>query len=391
VLGLSVTGLGVVRSLAEHGVAVYGVSFSLENNPGRYSRLCQVVNRFGALNHPEQFLEWLIDYLRSFGNKPVLIPTSDFLALFVADHHDRLSVVARCFTTDLTSFEQIVCKDLFYQNAADSGVSPPPFLNRPTPDTARAWCAANEPPYLLKPVFQEAGNNVLGEKNRFFSSVEKLHDFISGIDTSGLILMRVLKGGDGYIFDTYGYCDRHGRVVTLASHRRLRQQAPDFGSTCYGEIPADQDKNIIEAMFSKTLKLLGQLDYHGIFGIEWLQDQSTGELFVLDFNARPFTTISHLNDAGLNLPYLAYRELCDQDVSGFTERPTTRHLFWVDFNRDTSTFRARHRRGEMSVADWLKSLLRCRSFACWRFSDPGPALYQFLSLCERVLSKFRRK
>ena len=131
-----------------------------------------------------------------------------------------------------------------------------------------------------------------------------------------------MLGGDGHILDCYGLCASHCRPITLASHRRIRQGPANFGTTSYGEIPLRGDEAMESRLFDYTSRLLGGLKYHGIFGIEWLHDRETGELYLIDFNARPFSSIGHLHDCGLNLPLLAYRELCGEDLSHVPIRPT---------------------------------------------------------------------
>ena len=46
--------------------------------------------------------------------------------------------------------------------------------------------------------------------------------------------------------------------------------------------------------------------------IEWLLERDTGRFYVIDFNARPFMSLGHLTDCGLNLPALTYAELIGQ-------------------------------------------------------------------------------
>ena len=98
----------------------------------------------------------------------------------------------------------------------------------------------------------------------------------------------MIRGGDGNIFDCYGLCDRGGRVVSMTSHQRLRQYPPDFGATSMGEIPAALPTKDEQFLFAATERLFNTVRFHGIFGIEWLRDETTGAFYLIDFNARPF-------------------------------------------------------------------------------------------------------
>ncbi|NIR58450.1 MAG: hypothetical protein GWO02_02465 [Gammaproteobacteria bacterium] len=177
----------------------------------------------------------------------------------------------------------------------------------------------------------------------------------------------------------------------MASHRRIRQLRPDFGTTTFGEIPACTGEAREERLFEVTERLLSKVRYHGIFGIEWLHDVDDDELYLLDFNARPFSSIGHLVDCGLNLPLAAYRELCGESPLGLQPRPPLRHGYWLDFNRDLESFAIKHTRGVLGWREWLATLSRARSFACFTLRDPGPGIYrlgQLAGVVARGVSKY---
>jgi predicted ATP-grasp superfamily ATP-dependent carboligase len=390
VLGLDVTGLGTVRGLADGGVDVYGLLLSPINSPGKFSKLCQVINLVHLHDNSELLCLWLYDFAKKCDDKPVVIPTSDVYALMLAENRDKLSTVCRFWSNSYTDIHKIISKDLLYEISSEAGVPVPPYLIDFSEDSIAEWCLRNPPPYILKPYYHGSARNSLGDKNKVFARKEEFVEYANATDCSGLIAMRILKGGDGHIYDCYGLCDANGDIVTLASHLRIRQYKPDFGTTCFGEIPSSPDAVDENKLFELTELLLSKMNYHGIFGIEWLQDKITKELYMLDFNARPFSSISHLNDCGLNLSFHAYRELCGLDISKIPYKPKLKHLYWLDFNRDLMSFLlSRRGGGELGLYGWFKSIARSRSFACWRLKDPGPSFCRFLGLfSSRNLMKF---
>jgi predicted ATP-grasp superfamily ATP-dependent carboligase len=126
-------------------------------------------------------------------------------------------------------------------------------------------------------------------------------------------------------------------------------------------------------LFDFTRRLLSEVGYHGIFGIEWLHETTTDELYVIDFNARPFLSIGHLIDSGLNLPLLAYLELIGHDLDDVRPLPVLKRLLWMNVLRDSRTLRQCR---NITLMAWLGSILRCHSFAVWNSADPGPWLHQ---------------
>lgn len=384
VLGLEVTGLAVVRALAEYGIEVHAVSRWTED-VGRPSRRCRLIDLQGKVKGPRALADWLVDYAGSLDERPVVFTGSDQLALMLAEHHERLLDVCRLWNNDIDKLSMIVRKSSLYEVASAAGIQVPPGLNAPRTSEVRHWCERNPGPYLVKPFFHFDQ----GFKNLTFADAKPLLSFLEerSAGASDLVIQRVLRGGDGWVFDCYGLCDRNGEVITMASHRRVRQSPPDFGITCYGEIPGTPRNAGEQALFDGTRKLLAGLNYHGIFGIEWLQDRNTGELYLLDFNARPFYTIGHLRDCGMNLPVLAYRELCGDDLSAIEMTPKLKHKYWVDFWRDLSTFNALRRAGRMTWTEWMASLLKCRSFGVWSAGDPLPAIAQALRKISGIVKR----
>lgn len=383
VLGLHGTGLRTARCLAEAGIAVHAVSLD-PNESGRRSRLLHVEDRFDLSYDDDRIVEWLLPKAAALADRPVVFAICDAHALALARHAARLAPVCRTFTTPLPVLEKIVAKDGLYAAAARAQVPVPPAIIEPSAEELATWCRTNPAPYFVKPYYQGLEGAALQEKNRIFSESSELLDYVSRHGSARLIIQRKLRGGDGWIYDCYGYCDREGKVVTLASHRRIRQLPVDKGTTCYGEIPASPRNRGEDALFELTTRLLDGLGYHGIFGIEWLQDRETDELYVLDFNARPFSTVNHLKDCGLNLPLLAYDELTGAGLGEVPLTPRLRHLTWMGMNRDLVAFRQTRREQGLSWWQWIREFAGVRSFAFYTPSDPGPALDQLRKLVFRA-------
>jgi D-aspartate ligase len=392
VLGLGVTGLGTVRALRAGGVDVHGACLSARE-PGRHSRQCRVTNV--RVESDEALCEWLLGYARALGDRPVVFPTNDRLALLLSREHERLARVCRVWTNKLGDLEGLVDKRGLYALAESAGLAVPPTLTDPTAAEARDWCAHHPGPYLVKPAYVGRPDSAMSLKNQVLTTAGEVDGFLAARSGrgEGLMLQRILLGGDGAIFDCYGYCGRDGQPRVLASHRRIRQYPPDFGITCYGEIPAAPEPGGQARLFELTRRLLARVCYHGIFGVEWLQERANGELYLLDFNARPFYTIDHLRDCGLNLPLLAYRELCGEEAAAPLSVPSLDHRFWVDFWRDAASFNRKRKTDALGWGAWLSSLRRCRSFALWRADDPLPSIsaiaQQAADLVQRATARRR--
>ena len=395
VLALTGTGLATVRCLATVGVPVTAVMFrpSKSGTETRWSRRCIT----HAVDFSESESERLIDWLQSFAGTcsapPVVIPTSDKTALFLAEHRERLAPYVLTFATSAEDMRRIVNKDGLYQAAVAAEVPIPPMLIEPTVVEVLDWCKGNSPPYIAKPFYGASAYSSLKTKNRVFATGDALARFVAESGSRGVIVQRMIDSGDENICDVYGYCDKDGNVVCMASHGRIRQYPTNTGATSYGEIPFGNDE-VDQRAFDLTRKLLRQFRYHGIFGIEWLREKTTGDLFLTDFNARPFSSIGHLAGAGLNLPLLGYLELTTGKTPPVDSRPVLTHSFWMDFNSDIRSFREIRETKRVSWSTFVVDLLRARHFAYFDIRDPGPAIARgtiFLEIVWEFLHKRIRR
>jgi len=383
VLCNTVTGIATVRALAESGVEVHAFMFRRED-PLQHSRYGIKIPCYHLQDDPVALAQFLIGYARKLGGRPVLLPTGDAHALLLAQYADELRPHYRIWELPYEDLGRIVNKTTLYEAARNAGAPVIPSLSMPTVAEVTAWSAQHPGPYLLKPSYDGIGTCKLRGKNLLLETREQLISHVRNHGADALVIQRMIRGGDGNIFDCYGLCDRGGRVVSMTSHQRLRQYPPDFGATSMGEIPAVLPTKDEQLLFATTERLFNTVRFHGIFGIEWLREESTGAFYLIDFNARPFLTIGHLRDCGVNLPFLAYRDLIGQSLADVNPRPVVTRKRWVYITKDIDTFREIRATGRLGVVGWLASLATCRSFAYVSWRDPLPGLHSILTIFKRM-------
>ncbi len=393
VLSFAGTGLATVRCLAELGIEVFCLILNsgLSAPETRFSRYGKKVTVDFSETDDEILCEWLIDFSSKLTRKPVVIPTSDVTALLLSKNYRRLSKHILIWKTSYSNLLSIVSKDRLYSRASRLGINTPPMVIEPGLEKLQEWCDNVSSPYFMKPFFVGIKNCDLQDKNQLFSSKEDLIEFGKTNSFNGLIVQSLIEGGDGHIFDTYGICNKDGACKVLASHLRIRQYSPNFGVTSFGEIPLIDDSELEKLIYDNTLKLLEGLYFHGIFGIEWLRDKITGEIFLLDFNARPFSSIGHLADCGLNLPAISYEELVTEEDPSIDLFPLLEHKYWMDFNNDIRGFNKTKKLSGQSWLQFLKDLSRCSSYAYFKWNDPGPGLYRAFLFLVNTINFFRKK
>ncbi len=389
VLSRTGTGLATIRGLAEGGMQVIAAIFQ-KSEAVRFSSCCEVVDLSYIKSH-QQLLEWLVSYGKQQTDPMVLINSSDAHTLLLAEHREQLTPYYIFWQNEHSTLMQIINKDQLYLAAEKSDVPTIPSINEPTSEQLTTWVTSNPAPYFVKPFYEGNSKCKLKKKNLILDTEDKLLDYVKQQGAQALVIQRLIQGGDGFIFDTYGLCDKNGELITIASHRRWRQQPPNTGTTSFGEIPGTQDSQVEALLFEYTKRLLSSMKYHGIFGIEWLMDKKTGNYYVIDFNARPFTSVGHLQACGLNLPLLAYHDLVGNDLSYVEVQPKLKHKYWIDLLLDLWSLQDKLDDKSISFKTWLKTIPRCRSSAYWSWKDPGPGLYRFWIIIKLLLGRVWKK
>jgi len=384
VLCNTVTGIGTVRALAESGVDVHACLFR-PDDPLHHSKYGTKLPCYHLQKDEPGLIRFLIQYAKRLGHRPVLLPTGDAHALLLSRYSAELEPHCRIWRLPHAELARVINKTSLYQAAQAAGVPIIPSLSTPTLPELMEWSRHNEGPYILKPSYEGIGSCKLHGKNLVLEGREQLLSYVGSQGTESLVVQRMIRGGDGNIFDCYGLCDREGRVVCLASHHRIRQYPPDFGATSMGEIPAPLPSAEEQFLFAATERLFKGVRFHGIFGIEWLRDETTGEFYLIDFNARPFLTIGHLHDCGVNLPLLAYRDLVGESLDAVDPRPPVKRKRWIYIAKDIDTFRMlRSTPRRIGVLSWLMSIASCRSYAYLSLRDPMPGMRSIVRIAGRA-------
>ena len=385
VLSRTITGLATVRCLAKAGIEVHAIYFE-KKDPVRLSRFCKAHYFDASIKDEQELLDFLDEYCRQLGQPAVAVPTCDAHALLLAANRERLLPHCKVMTAELIDLNNVIYKNQLHIQIEKAGLDLIPSLVAPTISEAAIWSGTNPGPYLIKPYYAGVTRARLKQKNLVIPTRDALLTFVSEGDMQSMIVQRIIRGGDGFIFDCYGYCDTAGNIVTMASRRRIHQNLPDYGTCTMGQIPAYLDPDTEQKIFAKTRRFFQFTHYQGIFGIEWLCEQQSGHLYLIDFNARPFMGIGHAMAAGINLPALAYAEMIGEDLSGIEQTPRLKSVLAVDMLRDIESLQVKRQDGRMDILEWLGRIIKCRYFYYTDWRDPLPGIARALEIMRRGIA-----
>ncbi len=230
------------------------------------------------------------------------------------------------------------------------------------------------PPLLVKPKhkvdWQEMKGTLLGGgKARLFPSATAL---LAAPDFARfrrrVLVQEYIPGGPDSLRSFHAFADEHGHIAAFFCGRKIRTFPPIEGESSFIELIKDPE------LVAAGMSLAAKLGLRGVFKVDFKRDERSGELFVLEVNAR-FNLWNFLGAVdGVNLPAIAYHYLTSGALPSTPPDYTPRHR-WVNLYDDFKSLRAEQRLGRLTFGQWLSSLTRgpniYESFAA---HDPIPAL-----------------
>ena len=367
-LGLGTTGLGAVRGLGEQGVPVVGVDWE-SDAPGLVSRYCE---RTLVIPHPSReprrALEALLESGQRLETPAVLLPTTDVFLEFLGRHEGALRERFLFSLTDTPLREALTNKRLQAALVEAAGTLCPPSYPLRDRDDLRRISSEVRFPALLKPVEIHLWYPIYRTKAIEVNSPHELERRYQEIERYGLEVMvqSRIVGPVTNEYAWYAYVDSDGRVLTSATRRRLRMYPIDFGTSTFAEgVLCPEVERLGQDLFRR-------LGYRGAGGVQFKRDDRDGKLYFLELNGRLMSPNIHLTRGGSNLPLTAYL-----DLTGQPPKPTTQTRFglrYLELTPDLMAFLELRRRGELSLARWLRDVASARVYSHFEPRDPLPFL-----------------
>lgn len=310
VLGLSPTGLHVVRALGRVGVPVYGIGEGVQSgSASRYlSRHIEVSDKSKKL---ETLLTLFGDADVPADMRPVLIPTSDQDVDFVIENAEALSRAysfQKSYSDGLAA--RIMTKDSFYALCAENGISYPRLWATTKPELAGLADRLTYPCMIKPSRIHDIKDAMKGRKGWTVRNAADVKQVAADIPegAGALLVQQIVAGPESAITLFCVHVDAQGAMRQAFTARKLRQYPPGFGSASMAQSNSEPQTAEI------SIRFLQAIGYHGIAASEFKRDPVSGELFIIEINVRPSLWFSLSQASGKDVVLSAYREL-----AGITE------------------------------------------------------------------------
>ncbi len=296
-----------------------------------------------------------------------MFPTEDETTAALAHEHDRLS---RCFNLTFPRWEQfkhVYHKRLTHRLAESVGVeSPYTRYPRTTIELVAMEC---EFPLILKPDAKPHENRFTADKAWRIDDRGPLLaawlEAASLVGTESVMVQELIPGPSEGQYSFAALCHEGVPLASLVA-RRTRQYPREFGHS----------SSLVETVEAPGVErrartILEALRWEGLVEVEFKRDVRDGSYKLLDINGRLWTWHGLGPAAGIDFPYLAWRLAQGVPVEPVRAQAGVR---WIRLATDVPSAVRAFRQGELSLAQWARSLRRPRVGALAALDDPLPAI-----------------
>ena len=332
-------------------------------------------------------MELLLRIADETGDRPVLIPTTDIAALFVAKHAGALEERFRFPRVEPALVEALYSKKEMHCLARKYGVPTPEAFFPQSRSEACQFAAGAEYPVVIKAIH----DRVLRRRGRVTKVIARnRHELIESYEwmedpgAPSLMFQQSIPGRDLWMFN--GYFDENSECKVGFTGRKLRQFPAYTGATTLGICMRNEAVASIAEQFMKAL------GYRGVLDIDYCYDARDGLYKVLDVNPRVGSTFRLFAgkdgaEDEVDVVRALYRDLTGQSVHAATA-PEGRKWLVEDF--DLLACLRYRRDGVLAMREWIGSYRGVRELACFALDDPLPVLAMLLDDMQAgLLSVFR--
>jgi D-aspartate ligase len=378
--------LGVMRSLGRLGVQMYGVH-PTPRPPAFFSKYCRKVFALDLDGTPpEQSVDCLRDIAGSIGVRPLLLPTNDESALFVARNASELQDHFLFPANPVQVVWSLYNKKAMYLLARRLSIPTPDTIFPESPNEVLEFCERAQFPVMLKASDNIQTSRHAGKKMVIARSKDELIGQYRAMEDGShpsLMIQEYIPGRDDSVWMLNGYFDEHSECLFSITAKKIHQTPVYTGMTALGVCLPNP------AIESATKTLVRAVGYTGILDIGYRYDARDGLYKLLDVNPRLGATFRlFVGHDGMDVTRAEYLHFTGQPVPASSLCAGRK---WILEDADLVSCIQYYRDGALSLRDWLESYRGIQECAWYAADDIVPFLRTCSSFSIRPFRKIFRK
>lgn len=386
ILGCKIGGLAILRSLGTMGVPLYAI----DDNPGSPELSSRYITKKYITqldtDNPSQLIDYICKIGDSIDKKGLLIPTSDELAVLVAENSELLKerFVFPQLHADLA--KRLISKKEMFSIATDNNIPTPSTLFPVRVEDVEQFAEKIQFPVMLKGIHGNKLYERAGEKMAIAANREELLEKYLRLEdpqAPNLMLQEHIPGDDDQVYIFNGYFDHNSDCLAAFTGHKIRQAPIHFGCASLGICKWNEE------VADTTTRFMKAIGYRGVLDIGYRLDPRDGKYKVLDINPRvggAFRIFVSTN--GMDVVRSLYLDMTGQHQLPITPREGRRWLY-EDFDLISSY--CYYKEGSLKLRNWLHSFVGVEEGAWFSWKDPLPFLKTSAKLGKRILKGVLKK
>lgn len=370
ILGGEANALSVARQLGRVGVSVYALGEA--ESVVRSSRFARWITPTLDGGLEASWARWLLGSGSDDLKGAVLLACGDAGLRVIAQHRDAL--LSRFVLDDSNPTAQLAMlnKMTTYQHAVAAGVPTPKFWIVDSREQVLALRDQLVFPMIVKPRMSHVFEEKFGKKYLHAPSFDEALRGVDAASAAGVevVLMEYIPGPDTRLCSYFTYLDEKGKPLFHFTKRVIRRYPAGMGPACYHI--TDWIPNLVEP----SLKLFRHVGLRGLANVEYKQDERDGSYKLIECNARFVASNALVASAGFDLAAFVYNRLTGRPQPPM-EKFRSGMRMW-DPGRDFTAFRELRAAGQITFAQWIRSISHHQTFPWFSWTDPMPAVARLI-------------
>lgn len=372
--------LGIARTLGRLRIRTYLIA-EKEPSPVASSRYWTKRYWWDFSTGANRLVEFLLRVRSEIGGRPILLTTSDQIAIFIEENASVLKDNFIFPASGAPVVRTLLNKWEMFLAAQEHGIPTPKTAYPQSRTEAIQFLDAVNVPIVLKPADPSLPATATKEILYTRDEVLQRYDRAARSGCANLILQEYIPGNADAVWMCNAYFGRGSECLAVFSGRKLRQTS----STGIASLAVCEPNHPVQDATRRFMQAAG---YEGPVGIGYRYDARDGSYKILDVNARVsgvFRLFRATN--GLDVVRICYLDLTGQNVPAAVPAVGRKWMLEEDL---ISSFKALAS-GTLSLGQWVRSVRGVKETAWFAPDDPLPGfVWLWCDFCARIVPKARR-
>jgi len=378
--------LSVMRCLAPKGITTVAAEYSEEGAYAMKSKHCKeklIVPHYKK--ETKAFIQALVDYAKKQSAKPILFPCADQYVEIIDENFETLKKYYLISQTEQGIYTKAMDKDSLYKIAEEYGMNVPETVRIGDENFYEKIETVLKYPCIVKPADSPAFVAKFRRKIFKVYSREELEETLAKVKEANLevVVQRIIPGFDDHMHTFDAYINQDNKVTSWLTCQKYRQFPINFGASVY------TGQKYIPELYDIGAPFLEYLTFKGFAEIEFKKDAENGKFYLIEINVRYTNFNTMVNKAGLNMPYITYRELTGDPLPPKVITENTGLVFRYAYE-DCLAIRDYLRTKQLTLTSIIKSMFQPKAYAIWSWSDPMPGLMVYKKVFGKIFRKVLR-